>query len=113
MSKKRLYTPGIVYSTNPDLNRGNEENEEVISLPANEQLLKVSLDKKNRGGKVVTLIDGFQGSDGDLESLARQLKAFCGTGGSAKNSEILIQGDNRDKILQWLHKNGYARSRKT
>ena len=74
--------------------------------------LQVRLDAKHRGGKMVTLVEGFSGTEADLEKLGKQLKSYCGTGGSVKNNEILIQGDNREKILQWLIKNGYTKRQK-
>ena len=112
MSKKKLYnTGGIVYSTAPGFNF-LKETEPEETLPPKEQLLKIKLDKKHRGGKVVTVIDGFSMIERDIESLAKQLKTFCGTGGSAKENEIIIQGDHCEKILQWLVKNGYTKSKK-
>jgi len=102
---------GFVYSTNPDFNFENgPENRDT--LPAAEQRLKIRLDTKHRAGKAVTLIEGFAGQEQDLEDLGKKLKAFCGTGGSAKNSEIIVQGDHREKVLQWLLKNGYSKSKK-
>ena len=112
MPKKKLYnTSGIVYSTSPDFNM-EERAEEAITLPAHEQLLKVKLDAKHRAGKMVTLVEGFSGTPADLEQLAKQLKSHCGTGGSVKNNDIIIQGDNRDKILSWLHKQGFVKAKK-
>jgi len=111
MPKKKLYNMnGIVYST--DTNFKLEEKTEEETLPVHEQLLKVRLDAKHRGGKLVTLIEGFSGTEADLEKLGKQLKSFCATGGSVKNSEIIIQGDNREKILQWLIKTGYRKTKK-
>jgi translation initiation factor 1 len=111
MPKKKLYNKdGIVYST--DSNFQTEDKEEKRTLPASEQLLKVRLDTKHRGGKLVTLIEGFCGTDADLEQLGKQLKSYCATGGSIKNDEIIIQGDSREKIVQWLKKNGYQKTRK-
>jgi translation initiation factor 1 len=112
MAKKKLYnTDGIVYSTASDYSF-SEEKESKETLPANEQFLKIKLDKKHRGGKVVTIIDGFSMTESAIEILAKQLKTFCGSGGSAKNNEIIIQGDHREKVLQWLVKNGYTKSKK-
>jgi len=112
MTKKiRPDSRGFVYSTNPDFNFENgPENRDT--LPAAEQRLKIRLDTKHRAGKAVTLIEGFAGQEQDLEELGKKLKAFCGTGGSAKNSEIIVQGDHREKVLQWLLKNGYSKSKK-
>ena len=111
MPKKKLYnTNGIVYST--DANLKPEEKIKQETLPVHEQLLKVRLDDKHRGGKLVTLVEGFAGSAADLETLGKQLKTFCATGGSVKNGEVIIQGDNRVKILQWLIKTGYKSTKK-
>lgn len=111
MSKKKLYNSGIIYSTNPDLNLKSEPAEEKETLPVSKQTLLITLDKKNRGGKKVTLISGFEGKDEDLESLSKQIKSLCGTGGTVKKNEIVIQGDNRAKIYDWLQKNGYIKSK--
>jgi len=112
MSKKKLYNKtGIVFSTAPDFDFNNEENE-IESLPPKEQFLKVVLDRKHRGGKTVTLIKGFVMKENDMEALAKQLKSYCGSGGSAKDNEIIIQGDHSDKIVQWLVKDGYTKTRK-
>ena len=112
MAKKKLSNKGgIVYSTAPDFNFPKEKKWDE-SLPKNEQLLKIKLDKKHRAGKVVTIVDGFVMKEEEIENVAKQLKNFCGSGGSAKNNEIIIQGDHRDKILQWLVKNGYTKSKK-
>jgi translation initiation factor 1 len=112
MAKKKSYNPGgIVFSTATDFNFQEEETVKE-TLPANEQLLKIKLDKKHRGGKVVTMVEGFTMKDEEIEQLAKKLKTFCGSGGSAKNYEIIIQGDHRDKILQWLINNGFTKSKK-
>lgn len=112
MAKKKLYNMGgIVYSTATDFNFTNEE-EPVESLPPEEQLLKIVLDKKHRGGKVVSIITGFVMKEDEIELLAKELKNFCGAGGSVKDNEIVIQGDHRGKILQWLVKKGYSKTRK-
>jgi len=112
MSKKNKSDKrGFVYSTDPNF-RFEEENESVETLPAGQQRLKLRLDTKHRGGKVVTLIEGFTGKDEDLLELVKKIKAFCGTGGSAKDGEIIIQGDQRNKIMQWLQKNDYIHTKK-
>jgi translation initiation factor 1 len=112
MAKKKLYSKdGIVYSTDSNF-KAEEMAEESRTLPVHEQLLNIRLDARNRGGKMVTLVEGFSGTETDLENLAKQLKAHCGTGGSVKNGEIVIQGDNRDKVILWLNKMGYMKARK-
>lgn len=108
--KKSTNQGGIVYSTASDFKISDEEYPEK-SLPPAMQLLKIKLDKKHRGGKVVTLVDGFAMKEDDIEDLSKQLKAFCGSGGSARNYVIIIQGDHRDKILQWLIKKGFIKSK--
>ena len=97
----------FVYSTNPDFIAEQNKEGSIITLSPAHQQLKISLDKKQRAGKVVTLIAGFEGKEEDLLNLSKQLKTLCGTGGSVKNSIIIIQGDNKQKIFQWLKKNGY------
>jgi len=97
----------VVYSTSPDFQYEKEEQEEEETLPPNQQNLIISLDKKNRKGKSVTLIKGFVGSIVDLKDLSKILKSKCGVGGSEKNNEILIQGDFRDKIFAILKHLGY------
>jgi translation initiation factor 1 len=112
MSKKnKADSRGFVYSTDPDFSFQREE-EKVETLPPPRQVLRVWLDTRHRAGKAVTLITGFAGSQADLEELCKKLKNFCGTGGSAKDGEIIIQGDQREKVLQWLLKNGYTSSKK-
>ena len=81
-------------------------------MPAAQQLLKIRLDTKQRAGKAVTLVTDFAGSTEDLEQLGKNLKNFCGTGGSVKDGQIIIQGDHREKVLQWLVKNGFGKSRR-
>ncbi|MEI7581418.1 translation initiation factor [Runella sp.] len=104
MSKKQR--SGIVYSTDPTFQYNDDSDEEPETLMPNQQELKVWLERKG-GGKVVTAIKGWTGKTGDMEDLAKQLKTLCGTGGTAKDREILIQGDFRDKILTWLLAKGY------
>ena len=102
---------GMVYSTDPD-NIPEEDIEEIPALENHEQKLYVSIDKKQRGGKKVTLVEGFQGHEDDLADLGKELKKLCGTGGSVKDGDIIVQGDNRDKIVAYLQKEGYAVKRK-
>ncbi|MBC7828430.1 MAG: translation initiation factor [Chitinophagaceae bacterium] len=104
-------TSGIVFSTDPSFSFGNGQ-PSIETLPETKQVLKIKLDTKQRAGKAVTLIQGFIGKEDDLEQLGKKLKNFCGTGGSVKDAEIIIQGDHRDKVLQWLVKNGYVKTRK-
>jgi translation initiation factor 1 len=107
MSNKNKNTQGIVYSTNPDFKIQKESNEAQDTLPNNQQDLRVMLDRKQRAGKAVTLITGFIGKNEDLEQLGKMLKVKCGTGGSVKEGEILVQGDVRDKVLNLLIAAGY------
>jgi translation initiation factor 1 len=98
---------GLIYSTDPDFVPEGAASEEVETLLPAKQNLKVLLDKKSRGGKQVTLIEGFQGKAEDLEDLGKKLKTLCGVGGSAKEGQIMIQGDFRKKIGEWLVAKGY------
>lgn len=113
MSKKnKPDNRGFVYSTDPSF-RFEEDNEHQETLAPAQQKLRVKLETKHRAGKTVTMVDGFIGTDEDREQLGKQLKNYCGTGGSAKDGEIIIQGDHRDKVLQWLLKNGYSNSKRS
>jgi translation initiation factor 1 len=115
MSKKKLNSlsdlGGLVYSTDPNFKTEAEKADE-ITLPPAEQHLRIWFETKHRGGKAVTIVAGFVGTNADLEMMGKQLKQACGTGGSVKDGEALIQGDHRDKVLQWLLKNGYAKTKK-
>jgi len=102
---------GMVFSTNPDFEYNNNEEEEETLSPQ-EQLLYVSIDRKKRKGKSVTLIEGFVGTDDDLKSLSKILKQKCGVGGSSKDGEIIIQGEVRDKVIGILENEGYKVKRK-
>lgn len=106
--KERL---NVVYSTNPDFKYESDDDVEQETLPKEKQQLRIELDKRNRKGKAVTLITNFIGSDDDLQALAKSLKTRCGVGGSARDGEILLQGDFRQKVLELLQKEGYAKSR--
>jgi translation initiation factor 1 len=111
MTKKKPNSSGIVYSTDPGF-KMEEDSIPEESLPSRQQKLKVRLDTRHRSGKAVTLIQGFAGTREDLEELGKKLKTHCGTGGSVKDGEVIIQGDQRDKVIQWLTKNGYVSARK-
>ena len=113
MSKKNKPDQfGFVFSTNPDFQFQPEADEPVEDLPNDKQPLKIWLDRKQRKGKEVTLITGFAGSDDSLAELAKALKTKCGVGGSAKDGEILLQGDHRDKVLAFLLEKGYSKAKK-
>ena len=97
----------MVYSTNPDFNFHKGNAESAVTLAPGNQNLKIWLEKNHRGGKTVSVVKGFVGKEDDLEALGKKLKTTCGTGGSTKDGEILIQGDHRDRILALLIKEGY------
>jgi translation initiation factor 1 len=98
---------GLVYSTSDNFDFGDESNDDITTPAPNQQKLKVLLDKKSRGGKQVTLVTGFIGKEDDLNSLGKDLKTKCGVGGNTKDGEILIQGDQREKVLEHLVTIGY------
>ena len=106
--KKRL---GVVFSTNPDFAYQEEEDQEPETLEPSKQNLIVSIDRKGRGGKQVTLVTGFVGKADDLAEVGRALKGKCGVGGSAKDGEITIQGDFRDRVVSLLKEMGYRAKR--
>jgi translation initiation factor 1 len=112
MSKKTKPYSSLVYSTDPTFKLETEEENAEETLLPEEQKIKVRLEKKHRGGKTVTLIENFIGTAEDKEDIGKKLKTSCGTGGSVKDGEILVQGDNRDKVVQWLLKNGYKNTKK-
>ncbi|MBC7426885.1 MAG: translation initiation factor [Bacteroidia bacterium] len=97
----------MVFSTDPDFKFESEANDEQETLPSNQQKLNIRLETKQRGGKKATLINNFKGSSADLEQLAKKIKAHCGTGGSVVDGEILVQGDVRKKVMEFLQKAGY------
>lgn len=98
---------GVVYSTNPDFNYNYRDDQYEDTPPPQQQQLRTRIEKKGRGGKVVTFIEGFVGSPDDLETLAKRLKSSCGVGGSVKDGQILIQGDVRQKAVKFLNDWGY------
>ncbi|MDB5233359.1 MAG: hypothetical protein JWR44_352 [Hymenobacter sp.] len=104
---KKPSRTGVVYSTNADFSYETDEQAAAATLPPQQQNLRVQLDKKQRGGKQVTLVTGFVGTDVDLQALGKLLKTKCGVGGSAKDAEVVVQGDFRDKVLEVLLKEGY------
>jgi translation initiation factor 1 len=107
-NKHREKTGGFVYSTNPDFLHDRDETSPAAgTLPPARQELRVTIDSRQRAGKVVTIVRGFAGTDDDLKTLARDLKARCGVGGTVKEGDIIVQGDFRDKILAILRADGY------
>ncbi len=113
MSKKnKADERGFVYSTDPSFEFKHDEEAAAETLPPTQQKLRIKLDTKQRAGKAVSIVEGFIGTDEDLEVLGKKLKNFCGTGGSVKDGIIIIQGDQRDKMLQWLLKNDYKNTKK-
>ncbi len=112
MSKKNKKWVNVVYSTNPDFKYEQELEEQSDTLEKNQQKLYVSIDRKQRAGKEVTLIEGFVGVEDDLKELGKLIKTKCGVGGTVKENEILIQGNFKDKIFDILIKEGYTQTKK-
>ena len=106
--KKRV---GVVFSTNPDYEYSDDSQEETNTLPKNQQKLRLNMERAGRGGKTVTLVKGFVGSDEDITSLCKLLKQKCGGGGSVKDGEIIIQGDHRQRLVEILKKEGYTQTK--
>ena len=106
--KERL---NIVYSTNPNFQYITDEKEEFDTLPKQQQKLRVSIEKNHRGGKTVTIVKNFIGTDEDIKELGRLLKTKCGVGGSVKDGEILVQGEFKEKIIDLLKKEGYTQTK--
>lgn len=106
--KKRV---GVVYSTNPDFEYDDAQKAEAETLPRQQQPLRLNMERAGRGGKTVTLVKGFVGSEADLNALCKLLKQKCGVGGAAKEGEIIIQGDHRQRLLEILKKEGYTGTR--
>lgn len=111
MSKKQQKFQNVVYSTNPNFNYEIEQTDDIQTLPHQQQRLYVSIDRKQRAGKEVTLVEGFVGADEDLKDLGKLLKSKCGVGGSVKDNEILIQGNFKQKIFELLLKEGYSQTK--
>ena len=101
----------IVFSTNPDFNYETDNTPDIETIDKKEQKLRVSIEKKGRGGKTVTVIKGFVGNDDDLKELGKLLKTKCGVGGSAKDGEILIQGEFKQRIIDLLKAEGYVQTK--
>ena len=113
MSKrKNTNAGGIIFSTDPHFKFASDEVFGKGILKPEQQKLKIRLDTKQRAGKAVTLVEGYSGQDNEMEQLGKKIKTFCGTGGSVKDGMIIIQGDQRDKIVQWLLKNDFKNSKK-
>lgn len=102
---------GIIYSTDASFQFEDDKPGQETLVPG-QQKLRVKLDTKHRAGKAVTLISGFTGNEKDAAELGKKLKSFCGTGGSVKDGEIIVQGDNREKVFTWLLRNGYTQTKK-
>lgn len=113
MGKKNKKNNRIVFSTNPDFEYNEDNDEQAESIPENQQRLRVLIDRKARKGKEVTLVTGFEGPEEELKDLGKFLKSRCGVGGSVKDGEIIIQGNKRDKIVELLIDKGYTNTKKS
>ena len=111
MAKKQQKVQNVVYSTNPNFTYEFEQSDDIQTLPPQQQRLYVSIDRKQRAGKEVTLIEGFVGAEDDLKDLGKLLKSKCGVGGSVKDNEILIQGNFKQKIFDLLLKEGFSQTK--
>lgn len=111
MSKNKKPQSGFVFSTNPDFQPNEEEETPVETLAPNQQKLRVMIDRKKRKGKEVTLVVGFEGNENDLKDLGKYLKTKCGVGGSVKDHEIIVQGNQKDKIVKILLEKGYSQTK--
>ena len=111
MAKKQQKIQNVVYSTNPNFAYEFEQSNDIQTLPPQQQRLYISIDRKQRAGKEVTLIEGFLGTEDDLKDLGTLLKSKCGVGGSVKDNEILIQGNFKQKIFDLLLKEGFSQTK--
>ena len=111
MAKKQQKVQNVVYSTNPNFAYEFEQSNDIQTLPPQQQRLYISIDRKQRAGKEVTLIEGFVGTEDNLKDLGKLLKSKCGVGGSVKDNEILIQGNFKQKIFDLLIKEGYSQTK--
>lgn len=109
--RKARHCVGVVYSTNPDYEYTDNSQEETATIPKHQQKLRLSMERAGRGGKTVTLVKGFVGPDESLAVLCKLLKQKCGVGGSAKDGEIIIQGDHRLRLVEILKKEGYSQTK--
>ncbi|MBI1222090.1 MAG: translation initiation factor [Bacteroidetes bacterium] len=112
MSNKNKKRDGVVFSTDPDFEYQGFEEQDEDTLNPSDQKLRVMLERKGRGGKDVTIVHNFIGSQDDKDALTKSLKTYCGTGGTAKDGEIVIQGDQRDKVVKYLLDKGYKNSKR-
>ena len=113
MGKSKKNRSGVVYSTNPDFEYQYDSDQDVATPDPAEQKLRVQIDRKQRRGKEVTLVTGFVGSADDLKELGKYLKSKCGVGGSAKDGEIMVQGNHRDRVVELLLEKGYTKTKKS